>query len=137
LINLYDDREGSNSGLFIDESGQTRDIARLNTVSGFNKQPIFCLAAVGVADETSLEREANRLREKHGIRIDERDFSVIVSPENPAEEGSGFIERLVRRLNVMPPPSVPLAQTVLAETPSMPRSPDKLAPRSEMCRTNR
>jgi hypothetical protein len=56
---------------FIDESGQTGDVARLNTLSGFNDQPVFCLAAVGVADELSLEREINCLRDKHGIRLDE------------------------------------------------------------------
>ena len=42
---------------------------RVNTLSGFNDQPIFCLAAVGIADEPSLEREVNHLREKHGIRL--------------------------------------------------------------------
>lgn len=36
---------------FIDESGQTGDIAKLKTLSDFNEQPIFCLAAVGVANE--------------------------------------------------------------------------------------
>jgi len=56
---------------FIDESGQTGDVARLNTLSDFNDQPIFCLAAVGVANEFSLEQEIDRLREKHGVRLDE------------------------------------------------------------------
>jgi hypothetical protein len=56
---------------FIDESGHTGDVARLDALSGFNDQPIFCLAAVGVANEISLEQEINRLREKHGIRLDE------------------------------------------------------------------
>jgi hypothetical protein len=56
---------------FIDESGQTGDVARLNALSGFSDQPIFCLAAIGVADELSLEQEINRLREKHGIQLDE------------------------------------------------------------------
>jgi len=53
---------------FIDECGQTGDIARLNALPGFGDQPIFCLPAVGVADESSLEAEINRLKEKHGIR---------------------------------------------------------------------
>ena len=56
---------------FIDESGQTGDIARLNTLSGFNEQPIFCLAAVGIVDEPSLRREIDRLRQRHGIRLEE------------------------------------------------------------------
>lgn len=56
---------------FIDESGQSGDVAKLNALSGFSDQPIFCLAAVGVPDELSLEKEINRLREKHRIRVDE------------------------------------------------------------------
>lgn len=56
---------------FIDESGQTGDVAKLNTLSGFNDQPIFSLAAVGVANEPFLEQEINRLKKKHGIRLDE------------------------------------------------------------------
>lgn len=56
---------------FIDECGQTGDIARLNALSGFNDQPIFCLAAIGIADELSLEEEINRLREKYGVRLGE------------------------------------------------------------------
>jgi Protein of unknown function (DUF3800) len=56
---------------FIDECGQTGDIARLNAVSGFGNQPIFCLAAIGVAAELFLEEKINRLKEKHGIRLGE------------------------------------------------------------------
>ena len=56
---------------FIDECGQTGDIARLNTLSGFCDQPIFCLAGVGVVDERSLEEEINRLKEKYGVRLGE------------------------------------------------------------------
>lgn len=40
-------------------------------MSGFSDQPIFCLAAVGVADEPSLQEEINRLKERHGIRLGE------------------------------------------------------------------
>lgn len=56
---------------FIDECGQTGDIARLDALSGFNDQPIFCLAAIGIADELFLEEEINRLREKYGVRLGE------------------------------------------------------------------
>ncbi len=58
-------------GYFIDESGQTGDVATLNALSGFSDQPVFSLAAVGVADELSLEKKINRLREKHRVRFDE------------------------------------------------------------------
>jgi hypothetical protein len=56
---------------FIDECGQTGDLARLNALSGFSDQPIFCLAAVGVPDEPSLEQRINELKEKHGVRVGE------------------------------------------------------------------
>jgi hypothetical protein len=56
---------------FVDECGQTGDIARLNALSGFSDQPIFCLAAIGVAAEPSLGEGINRLKEKHGIRLGE------------------------------------------------------------------
>ncbi len=56
---------------FIDESGQTGDVAKLNTLSDFNDQPIFCLAAVGVANEFSLEQEINCVRDKYDVRLDE------------------------------------------------------------------
>lgn len=55
---------------FIDESGQTGDVARLNTLSSFNDQPVLCLAAIGVAAEFSLEQEirANSpFRGKRGV----------------------------------------------------------------------
>lgn len=56
---------------FFDESGQTGDAARLNTVSGFSDQPTFSLAAVGIADELSLKQEISCLRQKHRVRRDE------------------------------------------------------------------
>jgi hypothetical protein len=56
---------------FIDECGQTGDIARPSALTGFNDQPIFCLAAIGVPDELSLEEKLNSLKERHGIRSNE------------------------------------------------------------------
>jgi hypothetical protein len=56
---------------FIDESGQTGDVATINALSGFYDQPIFCLAAVGVEDELSLEQKISRIREKYRLRFDE------------------------------------------------------------------
>ena len=77
---------------FIDECGQTGDIARLNALSGFNDQPIFCLAAIGIADEPSLEQEINRLKEKHGIRLAELKSSA-------RRERSEFTYDVVRLLS--------------------------------------
>jgi hypothetical protein len=62
---------GGTVDYFIDECGQTGDIARLNTLSGLSDQPIFCLAAIGIEDEPSLGQEINRLKEKHGVRLGE------------------------------------------------------------------
>lgn len=44
---------------------------RLKSLSGFGDHPIFCLAAVGVTDDLSLEQKINGLREKHCIKLDE------------------------------------------------------------------
>jgi hypothetical protein len=56
---------------FIDECGQTGDLAKGDAISGFGDQPVFSLAAIGVADELSLQKEVDRLKTKHGIRVSE------------------------------------------------------------------
>jgi hypothetical protein len=38
---------------FIDECGQTGDLAKSSAISGFGDQPIFTLAAIGTADASS------------------------------------------------------------------------------------
>jgi hypothetical protein len=56
---------------FIDECGQTGDLAKSNAMSGFGDQPIFSLAAIGVADDLSLQKEIDRLKTKYDIRVSE------------------------------------------------------------------
>jgi hypothetical protein len=62
---------------FIDECGQTGDLAKNNAISGFDDQPIFTLAAVGVADATSLQTEVDRLKTKHGVKLPELKSSAM------------------------------------------------------------
>lgn len=56
---------------FIDECGQTGDLAKDNAIFGFGDQPVFSLAAIGVADELPLQKEIDRLKSMHGIRASE------------------------------------------------------------------
>jgi len=42
---------------FIDECGHTGDLAKPSAMFGFENQPIFSLAAVGVPDVVSLNNE--------------------------------------------------------------------------------
>src|ERR1700689_2712113 len=52
---------------FIDESGNTGDLANGNLPSNFGDQPIFCLAAIGIADERLLKIEIDRLKAMHRV----------------------------------------------------------------------
>jgi hypothetical protein len=56
---------------FIDECGHTGDLAKSNAMSGIGDQPIFSLAAIGVADEQSLQQEIERLKGRHSIYTSE------------------------------------------------------------------
>jgi Protein of unknown function (DUF3800) len=56
---------------FIDECGHTGDLAKGSTIPDFGSQPIFTLAAIGIADSSSLELEIDRLKTKHGIKLSE------------------------------------------------------------------
>lgn len=52
---------------YLDESGTTGDVAKVGQVLDFGGQPIFVLAAVGVADHAALAIELRRLAEKHAV----------------------------------------------------------------------
>lgn len=56
---------------FIDECGQTGDLVRGNRSFDFGDQPVFTLAAIGIADESSLQTEIEKLKAKHRIRLHE------------------------------------------------------------------
>lgn len=62
---------------FIDESGNTGDLARSDGGFAFGDQPIFSLAAVAVRDELSLMAEIERLRVRHGIHGNELKSSAL------------------------------------------------------------
>jgi hypothetical protein len=62
---------------FIDESGNTGDLARSDAAFAFGDQPIFSLAAVAVREELSLIAEIERLRVRHGIQGNELKSSAL------------------------------------------------------------
>jgi hypothetical protein len=62
---------------FIDECGQTGDLARSSVIPSFGDQPVFTLAAIGIADEESLSQDIERLKAKHNIRLAELKSSAL------------------------------------------------------------
>jgi hypothetical protein len=62
---------------FIDESGNTGDLANSNAASVFGDQPIFSLAAIGIANELSFSVEIDRLRARHRIQLSELKASAL------------------------------------------------------------
>ena len=62
---------------FIDECGHTGDLAKSSAMTGFDDQPIFSLAAVGVPDDASLIKEIDRLKAKHRVKLSELKSSSL------------------------------------------------------------
>jgi hypothetical protein len=54
---------------FIDECGHTGDLVKRSETHGFGDQPVFSLAAIGIADERSLQTEFEKLKAKHNVRM--------------------------------------------------------------------
>ncbi len=76
---------------FIDESGNTGDLARSDATSRLEISQSFSLAAVAVPDELSLIAEIERLRVKHGIQGNELKSSALT-------DKPGFVLDIVRYL---------------------------------------
>lgn len=55
----------------MDECGQTGDLVRSSASLDFGDQPVFTLAAIGVADVPSLQTQMEKLKAKHRIRLPE------------------------------------------------------------------
>ena len=60
---------------YIDESGNTGDLARTSADLDFGGQGVFSLAAVGIASESSLTEELAALRKKHKVQATELKLS--------------------------------------------------------------
>lgn len=56
---------------FIDESGNSGDIATLQATNDFAGQPIFTLSCIGIENKDTLDDFAKRLISKHKIQADE------------------------------------------------------------------
>ncbi|QNH16922.1 hypothetical protein HEP74_02062 [Xanthomonas sp. SS] len=63
---------------YIDESGNTGDLARTGPTLDFGGQAVFSLAAIGFEDEESLTEELAALRRKHNVQAAELKLSKIL-----------------------------------------------------------
>jgi hypothetical protein len=62
---------------FIDESGNTGDLARSDSLFSFGEQPFFSLAAVGLDAAHSLEPAIEQLKASHRIKLPELKASAL------------------------------------------------------------
>ncbi len=63
---------------FIDECGHSGDLARNSAAPDFGDQPIFTLAAIGIADELALQKEIEKLKARHNVRLAELKSSKLI-----------------------------------------------------------
>ena len=63
---------------YIDESGNTGDLARTGPTLDFGGQAVFSLAAIGLEDEGCLTEELAALRKKHSVQATELKLSKIL-----------------------------------------------------------
>ncbi len=64
--------------LYMDESGNTGDLARTTSALDFGGQTVFSLAAIGIADEDRLSESLAALRRKHNIQATELKLSKLL-----------------------------------------------------------
>jgi hypothetical protein len=76
---------------FLDECGQTGDLAKRGALTSFAQQPVFSLAAVGIEDEASFTLGIEKLKSKHGIQSAELKSSA-------RGDRSDFVYDVVRTL---------------------------------------
>lgn len=63
---------------YMDESGNTGDIASTSSKLDFGGQPVFSLAALGIPNEESLGQDLITLRRKHNVQATELKLSKII-----------------------------------------------------------
>lgn len=63
---------------YMDESGNTGDIAATSDKLDFGGQPVFSLAALGILNEESLAQAFDTLRRKHNVQATELKLSKIL-----------------------------------------------------------
>lgn len=73
---------------YLDESGNTGDLALAGPDFTFSDQPLFTLACVGVGDPSALAAEMQRLRQVHKIQAAELKFSSV-------RNRPGFVAELI------------------------------------------
>jgi hypothetical protein len=67
---------------YIDESGNTGDAIKLGEKFNFGGQPMFTLAAIGIADTSTCEAQVSNLKRRH--RIQARELKSDIAWKKPA-----------------------------------------------------
>lgn len=86
--------DSKSMNFYIDESGNTGDLARTSADLDFGGQVVFSLAAVGIVNESNLSEELSALRKKHKVQAAELKLSKIL--KRKPDFALDVVELLVR-----------------------------------------
>jgi hypothetical protein len=78
---------------FLDESGNTGDLARPGSRFDFGQQEVFALSCLGVADTSGLGQELNRLKRVHRVQALELKSSSVRDKPKFVADLADYIER--------------------------------------------
>lgn len=81
------------STFYLDESGNSGDLARPGTAMDFGGQQIFALAAIGVRDAGALDDELDRLRRDYRIQAPELKSTAVKGKPGLVVELAAFLRR--------------------------------------------
>lgn len=76
---------------YLDESGNTGDLARAGTTMSFGGQATFTLASIGVRDVHAIGVELERLRQRHRVQAQELKSSTVRSKPELVGELVSFL----------------------------------------------
>lgn len=79
---------------FLDESGNTGDLARPGAHFDFGQQEVFALSCVGVANVSALGDELNRLKSVHRVQAPELKSSAVRDKPKLLADLADYIERM-------------------------------------------
>src|SRR5688500_11759223 len=81
------------STFYLDESGNSGDLARPGTAMDFSGQQIFALAAIGVRDAEALDDELDRLRQDYRVQGPELKSTAVKGKPGLVVELAAFLRR--------------------------------------------
>ena len=70
-------RQAPAATFYLDESGNSGDLARPGAALDFGGQAIFTLASIGVRDVNALETELKRLRQRYRVQAPELKSTAV------------------------------------------------------------